>query len=194
VMVVLRACMPARKVQSAWSNSRRETGFIQTRPSDLCFMQNYSRGMKQRLLIARALLHKPSVMFLDEPSTGLDPHSAHQIRNMILNLSKEGVTVFLTTHYLEEAEFLCNRVAIIDRGTIIALDRTESLKNLYSSRTVNVKIEENGIAKVISLPVDCNDTGDKIKEFLTGKILLSIHSEEPKLEEVFLRITNRGNL
>ncbi|MEQ8172944.1 MAG: ABC transporter ATP-binding protein [Candidatus Eremiobacterota bacterium] len=157
-------------------------------------VQHYSRGMKQRLLIARALLHKPSVMFLDEPSSGLDPHSAHQIRNMILNLSKEGVTVFLTTHYLEEAELLCNRVAIIDRGTIIALDRTESLKSLYSSRTVNVKIEENGNARVISLPVDCNDTGDKIKEFFNSKILLSIHSEEPKLEEVFLRITNRGNL
>ena len=157
-------------------------------------VQNYSRGMKQRLLIARALLHKPSVMFLDEPSSGLDPHSSHQIRNMILNLSKEGVTVFLTTHYLEEAEILCNRVAIIDRGNIIALDRTENLKNLYSSRTVNVKIEENGITKVVSLPVDSNDTGDKIKEFLHSKILLSIHSEEPKLEEVFLRITNRGNL
>lgn len=157
-------------------------------------VQNYSRGMKQRLLIARALLHKPSVMFLDEPSSGLDPHSAHQIRNMILNLSKEGVTVFLTTHYLEEAELLCNRVAIIDRGNIIALDRTEELKSLYSLRKINIKIEENGISKVISLPVDSNDTGDKIKEFLNSKTFLSIHSEEAKLEEVFLRITNRGNL
>lgn len=157
-------------------------------------VQHYSRGMKQRLLIARALLHQPSVMFLDEPSTGLDPHSAHQIRNMILNLSKGGVTVFLTTHYLEEAELLCNRVAIIDKGNIIALDRTESLKNLYSSRTINVKIEDNGIVRVISLPVDGDDTGDKIKEFLSSRNILAIHSEEPKLEEVFLRITNRGNL
>ncbi|UCD98906.1 MAG: ABC transporter ATP-binding protein [Chloroflexota bacterium] len=90
--------------------------------------QNFSNGMKQRLLIARALLHRPKVLFLDEPTRGLDPNVARDIRRFISSLSEEGVTVFLTTHYMEEADRLCNRVAIIDQGKIVALDTPDRLK------------------------------------------------------------------
>ena len=88
----------------------------------------YSNGMKQRLLIARALLHQPSVLFLDEPTRGLDPHAARDIRAIVSGLADQGVTVFLTTHYMEEADQLCQRVAILDRGEIVALETPAHLK------------------------------------------------------------------
>lgn len=89
---------------------------------------DFSNGMKQRLLIARALLHRPKVLFLDEPTKGLDPGVALEIRSIVLRLKSEGVTVFLTTHYMEEADRLCDRVAILDKGQIVALDTPRSLK------------------------------------------------------------------
>jgi ABC-2 type transport system ATP-binding protein len=90
--------------------------------------KNFSNGMKQRLLIARALLHRPKVLFLDEPTRGLDPNVARDIRGFIAAMAQQGVTVFLTTHYMEEADRLCDRVAIIDQGQIVALDSPERLK------------------------------------------------------------------
>lgn len=91
-------------------------------------LKKYSNGMKQRLLIARALLHEPQVLFLDEPTRGLDPGVARDIRNMVSELAQTGVTVFLTTHYMEEADRLCARVAIIDHGRIVAMDSPANLK------------------------------------------------------------------
>jgi ABC-2 type transport system ATP-binding protein len=91
-------------------------------------MKTYSNGMKQRVLIARALLHKPKVLFLDEPTRGLDPNVARDIRAIVVDLAKQGMTVFLTTHYMEEADQLSNRVVIIDQGRIVALDTPERLK------------------------------------------------------------------
>jgi ABC-2 type transport system ATP-binding protein len=88
----------------------------------------YSNGMKQRLLIARALLHGPRVLFLDEPTRGLDPGVARDIRNLVTELAHSGTTVFLTTHYMEEADRLSDRVAILDQGRIVALDTPEELK------------------------------------------------------------------
>jgi len=94
-------------------------------------VKTYSNGMKQRVLIARALLHKPKVLFLDEPTRGLDPNVARDIRAIVVDLAKQGMTVFLTTHYMEEADQLSNRVAIIDQGSIVALDTPENLKAEY---------------------------------------------------------------
>ncbi len=95
-------------------------------------LKKYSNGMKQRLLIARALVHQPSVLFLDEPTRGLDPNVAREIRSFVANLSRQGVTVFLTTHYMEEADQLCHRVAILDHGRIVALDAPQQLKSAFS--------------------------------------------------------------
>ena len=94
-------------------------------------IKKYSNGMKQRLLIARALLHEPKVLFLDEPTRGLDPGVAREIRSIIAELAEGGVTVFLTTHYMEEADRLSNRVAIIDQGEIVAIDTPENLKTIH---------------------------------------------------------------
>ena len=91
-------------------------------------MSTYSNGMKQRLVIARALLHRPKVLFLDEPTRGLDPNVARDIRAIVRELAEGGMTVFLTTHYMEEADQLSDRVAIIDQGRIVAMGAPEELK------------------------------------------------------------------
>jgi ABC-2 type transport system ATP-binding protein len=91
-------------------------------------VKQYSNGMRQRLLIARALLHEPRVLFLDEPTRGLDAHVAREIRAFVDGLAQQGTTVFLTTHYIEEADRLCNRVAFIDQGRIVALGTPAQLK------------------------------------------------------------------
>lgn len=94
---------------------------------------NYSNGMKQRLLVGRALLHKPAILFLDEPTRGLDPNIARDIRQIVAELADGGMTVFLTTHYMEEADLLSDRVAIINQGRIVALDKPCQLKLDYSN-------------------------------------------------------------
>lgn len=94
-------------------------------------VREYSNGMKQRLLIARALLHEPQVLFLDEPTRGIDPLVAREIRAIVKGLAQDGMTVFLTTHYMEEADQLSGRVAFIDRGRIVALDTPERLKAVH---------------------------------------------------------------
>ena len=91
----------------------------------------FSNGMKQRLLIARALLPQPEVIFLDEPTKGLDPGVARAIRAIITDLAKQGVTVFLTTHYMEEADQLSDRIAILDKGRIVAQGTSDQLKDLH---------------------------------------------------------------
>ncbi|MFN2149556.1 MAG: ABC transporter ATP-binding protein [Anaerolineales bacterium] len=96
-------------------------------------IDKYSNGMRQRLMIARALLHEPRVLFLDEPTRGLDPGVARDIRSLIAELAREDVTIFLTTHYMEEADRLCSRVAIINKGAIVALAPPAELKSALGS-------------------------------------------------------------
>jgi ABC-2 type transport system ATP-binding protein len=91
------------------------------------YIENLSGGQKQRFSIAAALVHKPKVFFLDEPTTGLDPQARHRLWDLIKKVKKEGMTVILTTHYMEEAEVLCQRVAIMDEGRIVALDTPQNL-------------------------------------------------------------------
>ncbi|UCF50385.1 MAG: ATP-binding cassette domain-containing protein, partial [Thermoplasmatales archaeon] len=94
------------------------------------FVKNYSGGMKRRLEIARGLMHYPTVLFLDEPTLGLDAQTRRAIWNYIKNMNKEeGTTIFLTTHYMDEADYLCDRVGIIDHGKILITDTTTNLKN-----------------------------------------------------------------
>ncbi|MCU0522034.1 MAG: ABC transporter ATP-binding protein [Anaerolineae bacterium] len=104
----------------------------------------YSNGMKQRLLIARALLHEPDVLFLDEPTRGLDPNVARDIRTFVAELADKGVTVFLTTHYMEEADRLSDRVAILHQGNIVALDTPAALKAKHGESLEDVFIALTG--------------------------------------------------
>jgi ABC-2 type transport system ATP-binding protein len=119
-------------------------------------VEGYSRGMKQRLHIARTLLHDPEVLFLDEPTMGLDPVGARELRQVIRNLQAQEKTILLTTHYMFEADALCERVAVIDHGRIVAMDTPEGLKHLVSDLSV-IEIEvfglpEDTLAKLRQLP------------------------------------------
>jgi ABC-2 type transport system ATP-binding protein len=119
-------------------------------------VQGYSRGMKQRLHVARTLLHNPDILFLDEPTLGLDPVGAREFRQVILNLQSEKKTILLTTHYMFEADALCDRIAIINHGRIIALDTPAGLKSRVQDMNV-VEVETFGIPdatleKLRSLP------------------------------------------
>lgn len=109
--------------------------------------KNYSKGMKRKLTIAASLIHNPEILFLDEPTTGIDVESLQQIRKIISELNKNGTTIFLTTHYIEEAEKLCNRIAFINKGNIIQIDSVDTLLNSK---------EESHIIEVIIEPYKYN--------------------------------------
>ena len=149
---------------------------------------HYSNGMRQRLLIARALLHKPRVLFLDEPTRGLDPAVARDIRSLVRALADSGTTVILTTHYMEEADQLCGRVCILDLGRIVALDSPEALKLAQAERVVDARLAGGD---VVRLRLDDASDGRRLGELAASRQLLALHSVEPSLEEVFVRLTGR---
>jgi ABC-2 type transport system ATP-binding protein len=106
-------------------------------------VKNLSGGQKQRFTIATSLVNKPEILFLDEPTTGLDPAARHQLWKLIKDINNQGITVILTTHYMEEAEFLCHRVAILDRGQILKIDEPHRLiKDLSHTTQVSFLISE----------------------------------------------------
>ncbi len=106
-------------------------------------VENFSKGMKQRLQIARSLINDPEIIFLDEPSIGLDPVGARDLKKIVRELSDNGKTVVLTTHYMPEAEELCDTIAIINKGTLVEVESTENLKEKYSSMYgQNLSLEE----------------------------------------------------
>ncbi len=152
-------------------------------------VKTYSGGMKQRLLIARALVNQPEVLFLDEPTAGLDPASAKEVRTLIKDLSRSGTTVFLTTHYMEEADELSDRVAFLVHGKIVALDTPQELKLRYGQRTARVLLEDRSEATIeLGSPVDAARMASWMRD---GKVL-TVHSQEGTLEDVFIALAGRA--
>jgi ABC-2 type transport system ATP-binding protein len=152
-----------------------------------------SRGMKCALTIVAALAHHPQLVFLDEPTTGLDVMSARNLRGMIAALREEGVTVFLTTHYLEEAERLCDRVAIIVKGHIVALDTVAGLRSGMQQKTV-VEMTLSGVdGQPEKKRIECeNGVETAVQRLLSeanGRHVLSIDTLRPSLEDVFVQLT-----
>jgi ABC-2 type transport system ATP-binding protein len=152
-------------------------------------VQHYSNGMKQRLLIARALLHRPQIIFLDEPTRGLDPVVAREIRRLVVQLASQGVTIFLTTHYMEEADELCRRIAFLSEGRIVALDTPDNLKLAHGRKTLEATLE-TGEALTIALADEA--AGKQLEELVSAGRLRTLHSTEATLEEVFIQIAGRG--
>lgn len=151
-------------------------------------VRNYSNGMKQRLLIARALLHRPQIIFLDEPTRGLDPVVGREIRRLILDLSEQGVTVFLTTHYMEEADQLCRRVAFLSEGRIVALGTPDELKVAHGQKSVTVTLDDG---QRLSIALDDQDAGKQLEQLINDGHVRTLHSAEATLEEVFIQIAGR---
>ena len=151
-------------------------------------VQTYSNGMKQRLLIARSILHNPQIVFLDEPTRGLDPIVGRDIRRLVVDMSNQGVTIFLTTHYMEEADQLCNRVAFLSEGRIVALDKPSNLKAAHGHNHVNVVLDDG---ECLSLTLDNEDARQELQKVVTNGRVRTIHSAEATLEEVFIQLAGR---
>jgi len=171
-------------------------------------VKTFSGGMKRRLEIARGLMHKPSVLFLDEPTLGLDPQTRRHIWNYIKKLKNEGVTVLLTTHYMEEADSLADRIAIIDNGKIVVFGTPSELKDSIGGDVIKIRcsnvsklkdrLHENGFdAKIVNgeIILHVNVAEKVIPKIFSLSSGIEIHSimyKEPSLEDVFLHYTGRA--
>ena len=174
--------------------------------------RSFSRGMKRALTIAAALIHNPAILFLDEPTVGLDIMAARSLRNLIGNLRQQGMTVFLTTHYLEEADLLCDRVAILVKGKIIKIDTPKSLKSAAEEESLIEFTFGNGISDLVGelsqrlagvevIKIDnqkvkiyggiASDVYENVFRFALnhGIKIQTINSIKPSLEDAFMKIT-----
>lgn len=175
-------------------------------------VEGFSRGMKQRLHIARALLHDPEILFLDEPTMGLDPVGARDLRRVVRNLQSEKKTILLTTHYMFEADMLCERIAVINKGQIVALDTPEELKKKVNDLSVievevfgvqdnllesirkldfvdSVSIEDRDQRQVLTVqtPIGSEAISDLMPLFESSRVGKVI-SREPTLEDAYVRL------
>lgn len=175
-------------------------------------VSTFSGGMKRRLALARALLHDPALIYLDEPTLGVDVQSRRAIWDYILDLKKQGKTVLITTNYLEEANELCDRLAIIDHGKLIDVNTPANLKHAYGDTLIELETEEplsaeiirklqaiRGVSKVlqdgqnlkVSLSGEASATGQVVNLVTQQSNLRSINQREPNLDEVFLSLTGK---
>lgn len=173
-------------------------------------VKKFSKGMKQRLIVAMALMSSPKLLFLDEPTSGLDVESVRLIRNIIIDLHKQGTTVLLTTHNIEEASQLCDRVAIMNYGRIVAIDRPENLKHIIqSTSSIEVAFSNPVELKAVILTdvIAVKKVGDRLRLYTknpgnviqevvkyaksSNNKILSLNTLEPSLEDVFLNLTKK---
>jgi len=175
-------------------------------------VQAYSKGMKQRLILAMALLHEPQLLFLDEPTSGLDVQSTQMILSLLRDLNTQGTTIFLTTHNMEEANRLCNRLAIIRAGKMVAIDAPEKLKTAIDrvhkiEVSFDREIPDNTLEGLEGV-MTANRTGDKwqittrnkdatIHSLVTfsqqkGTAIVTLNTLAPSLDEAFLRLTHEA--
>ena len=172
------------------------------------YTRNLSGGMKRRLLIAKALVHKPPIIILDEPTAGVDVELRKNLWENIRSLRKLGVTIILTTHYLQEAEELCDRVGIIHKGNLIALDTTENMLNKIQTKTLKFEINKRIVLDDMNnkdfnilintdseFKIEYNKQEFDIQKIIKllenqGIVIKDIKSEDPDLEDVFVNLTN----
>jgi fluoroquinolone transport system ATP-binding protein len=152
----------------------------------------YSKGMQMRLTFARSLINDPELLFLDEPTSGMDPVNARNVRSMILDLKARGRTVFLTTHDMVTADEVCDRVAFVVDGGIVALDTPAELRIARSQRLVHVEYRgENGRLASAEFPMDGLADDPAFHAVLRNHHVETIHSREASLEDVFVEVTGR---
>ncbi len=173
------------------------------------YSRSLSGGMKRRLLIAKAMVHQPPILILDEPTAGVDVELRNNLWNNVKELNKEGVTIILTTHYLYEAQEMCDRIAIIDKGNLVALDTTQKLLDRIQTKKINFKVKsinENKILQMEGIQFKVNSSESisvtyeknslnfgEIANYLNQNNIkiLDIVTEDGDLEDVFVQLTNR---
>ena len=152
----------------------------------------FSKGMKHRLTFARSMINNPSMWFLDEPTTGLDPAIAADIKDIIREHNNKGVTVFLTTHNMYIADELCNRVAFIVDGVIKLIDSPKNLKLQYGKKLVDVEYAQDGNVKKETFSTILQEDKNLLNQIIADKEILTMHTKEATLEEIFIKVTGRG--
>jgi len=152
----------------------------------------YSKGMQMRLTFIRALINDPELLFLDEPTSGLDPVNARKVKNIVLDLKARGRTIFLTTHDMATADELCDRVAFVVDGRIVAMDTPSELKIAQGKRLVRVEYRcEGGHLAAADFPMDGLADDPSFHELLRAHHVETIHSKEASLDDVFVVATGR---
>ena len=171
------------------------------------YARSLSGGMKRRLLMAKALVHQPPIIFLDEPTAGVDVELRRNLWKNVKSLNSQGVTIILTTHYLEEAEEMCDRIGILNNGNLVALDSTKNLLNKIQTKKVTLKIDKKIEIKdntLESLKIISNEENEICMSYEKSKINIEqimnlfkkdnikindISTDDADLEDVFLRLT-----
>jgi ABC-2 type transport system ATP-binding protein len=172
------------------------------------YSRSLSGGMKRRLLIAKAMVHQPPILILDEPTAGVDVELRKNLWTNVKELNKEGVTIILTTHYLFEAQEMCDRIAIIDKGNLVALDTTQKLLDRIQTKKITFKVENMDVNKILqmegiqfktsskdSISVTYEKNSFNFEEIINylsknGIKILDIVTEDGDLEDVFVQLTN----
>jgi fluoroquinolone transport system ATP-binding protein len=155
-------------------------------------VKTYSKGMRQRLVFARSLINQPKMLFLDEPTSGLDPNTARVIKGLILKQIERKATIFLTTHNMVVADELCDRVAFINEGCIVAMDTPKNLKLQHGERSVAVEHSLNGKTRSSIFFLDNPKDQSQLNNLITAGQVQTIHSQEATLEQIFMKMTGRG--
>ncbi|MFV0394924.1 MAG: ABC transporter ATP-binding protein [Coprobacillaceae bacterium] len=163
----------------------KRVGLLENKKTDV---HKLSKGMKQRLVLARAIMHSPKLLFLDEPTSGLDPSTCLEIQKLLLELKGNGTTIFLTTHNMQEATELSDRVALLHNGQILECDSPENICNRYTiSPTITITTKTNEVIKISNH----EDGANRVYAMLKENKIKSIHSNEPSLGEVFVLLTGK---
>lgn len=153
-----------------------------------------SKGMKMRLNFCRAVMHRPKVLFLDEPTSGLDPVNANVIKDLIRGMKTDGKTVLLTTHHMQAAEQLCDRVAFIVDGQIRLIDSPRALKLRHGRKTVRVEYRNEGVLSVQEFPLEQIGSNESFLQLIRCCPVEAVHSQEATLEQIFVETTGRSLL
>ncbi|MFZ7101746.1 MAG: ABC transporter ATP-binding protein [Peptococcaceae bacterium] len=149
------------------------------------FAAQYSKGMKTRLVLARALVTKPQILFLDEPTSGMDPDIAAYVRRVLKELNKNGTTLFVTTHDMHEAEQLCDRIAFFNSGKIVEVGTPESYKKRYGESQILFRVSDD------TVKIDRKNKEELLK-LMEQDRWDSVHSQEATLEDIFIKVVGRG--
>jgi len=149
----------------------------------------FSKGMKIRLNIVRAMLNNPKMLFMDEPTNGLDPMNAMILKDMIREFRADGGTVFITSHIMSDIDQLCDRVAFIVEGRIIEMDSPRNLKIKYGKRSMTLEYKENDHTETVEFPLDGIGKNKEFLNLLQTKEIETLHSGETTLEDIFIQVT-----
>lgn len=189
---------------TALENLRYFSGFYKQKPSSFIDLlqkvglendadtkvEHFSKGMKMRLNFIRSIMHNPEILFLDEPTTGLDPVNARKIKDIILEQRHQGKTIFVTTHNMHDAEELCDRVAFMVDGRLEIIDSPENIKQLGGKRVVKVEYK-NGEIKSKEFLMEGLADNTEFLHLLRKNHIRSIHSKEATLEDIFIQVTGK---